>query len=190
MAEEDSKEKLNVETIPVPNLEREKPAEEQKPVEPEKPVEEKKPKPKKKKLKPKNDEPKLSEIEEKAPSGEVTPKEAKEVAKGEFVSIKELAGTFGYSIAWVTHLVQEGRIHGVRPLGGGGNWRIPKSEVDRLTKQGLRKPDTTMKDEASEIKVTGEHIERVVTKPPEKKEQPEEEGEGKKVPWPLSFIFK
>ena len=132
------------------------------------------------------DKPTPKEVEEAAPKGEITPKEAKAVAKGEYVTIKQLANTLGYSVAWITLLVQEGRIHGVKPLGG--NWRIPKGEIERLTKVGLRKPVTASEVEASEIKVTDEHINRVITKPPEKKEQPEEE-EKVKIPWPLNFIF-
>ena len=134
---------------------------------------------------PEKEKPKISEVEEAAPKGEITPTEAKAVAKGEYVTIKQLANTLGYSVAWVTKLVQEGRIHGTKPLGG--NWRIPKGEVERLTKVGLRKPITASEVEASEIKVTDEHINRVITKPTEKKEETPED---KKTPWPLSFFIK
>lgn len=134
---------------------------------------------------PEEEKPKISEVEEAAPKGEITPTEAKAVAKGEYVTIKQLANTLGYSIAWVTLLVQQGRIHGVKPLGG--NWRIPKGEVERLTKVGLRKAVTAPEVNASEIKVTDEHINRVITKPTEKKE---ETAEDKKTPWPLSFFIK
>ena len=123
-------------------------------------------------------------VEEVAPKGEITPEEAKVVAKGDYVTIKQLANTLGYSVAWITLLVQEGRIHGTKPLGG--NWRIPKGEIERLTKVGLRKPVTASEVEASEIKVTDEHINRVITKPPEKKEEAPED---KSIPWPLSFFF-
>jgi len=136
---------------------------------------------------PEEEGPKLSEVEEKAPKGEITSKEAKAVAKGDYVTIKQLANTLGYSVAWITLLVQEGRIHGSKPLGG--NWRIPKGEIERLTKVGLRKPVSASEIEASEIKVTDEHIKRVITKPPESKEEPEEEEKKAKMPWPLNFIF-
>ena len=134
---------------------------------------------------PEEEKQKISEVEEAAPKGEITSTEAKAVAKGEYVTIKQLANTLGYSVAWITLLVQEGRIHGTKPLGG--NWRIPKGEVERLTKVGLRKPVMASEVEASEIKVTDEHIKRVITTPPEKKE---ETAEDKKTPWPLSFFIK
>jgi len=134
------------------------------------------------------DKPKAGDIEEKAPKGEVTPKEAKEIARGKFVTVKEFAGIFDYSTAWITILLQEGKIHGVRPLGG--NWRIPKGEIDRLTKEGLRKPVAASEVDATEIKVTDEHIKRVITQPPEKKEESEGGvGEQRKIGWPLTFLF-
>lgn len=131
------------------------------------------------------EEVKPGDKDEAEPKGEITEAEAKEVAEGKFVTIKQLAHTLGYSAAWITVLVQGGKIHAVKPLGG--QWRIPQAEVKRLTNQGLKRHASEAAVDATKIKVTGEHHERVTTTPEDKKE--EEPGE-KQIPWPLSVILK
>ncbi|MBU2613916.1 helix-turn-helix domain-containing protein, partial [Patescibacteria group bacterium] len=75
--------------------------------------------------------------EEKVPveKGEVSPVQMEEIKAGEFYTIQEIANKLRFSEAWITYLVQDGRIKGIKPIGG--RWRIPRSEYERLTTQGI-----------------------------------------------------
>ena len=119
--------------------------------------------------------------------GEASPAQIEEIKTGKYFTIKQVAERFSYSVAWITYLVQEGRIKGIKPLGG--RWRIAASEVERLEKEGIpplprQKPAPT----AGEITVEGKHLERV-----EAKEKTEEEKQKEKkergVAWPLNLFL-
>lgn len=117
--------------------------------------------------------------------GELAPPQIKEVEEGHFYTIKQLAHDLSYSVAWITCLVQKGRIKAIKPLGG--SWRIPASEVSRVKKEGIPPlPRVIPAEVPGEIVVEGEHLEKV--KPVEKTEV-KEGGKGKPA-WPLSIILK
>jgi len=67
--------------------------------------------------------------------GEITPAQMQEIEAGEFLTVSEVADKFRYSYQWVLWMLQEGRIKGIKPLGG--RWRIPRSEFDRILKGGI-----------------------------------------------------
>ena len=67
--------------------------------------------------------------------GDVSPEQMVEIEAGDFYTIKEIAEKLRYSYAWITYLVQDERIKGIKPVGG--RWRIPKSEYQRLITEGI-----------------------------------------------------
>ena len=67
--------------------------------------------------------------------GKVSPEQMAEIEAGGFYTIKEIAEKLRYSYAWITYLVQDGRIKGIKPVGG--RWRIPRSEYQRLVTEGI-----------------------------------------------------
>ena len=116
--------------------------------------------------------------EEKQPidieKGKVTESQMKEIEAGDFLTVKEIAGRLSYSKAWITVLVQQGRIKGVKPLGG--QWRVPRSEFRRLMSEGLPPPPrVTAKTEVEEIEIPPEKVEKIERK---KKKEEKEEGSG------------
>lgn len=117
--------------------------------------------------------------------GEVSKAQVKEIESGKYYTIKQLANELGYSSAWITILCQKGRIKAVKPLGTG--WRIPPSEVERIRKEGI--PPLPRKEvvlNIEDINIDGKHLDRVKSKPKEKKETPGSKGLG----WPLNLLLK
>lgn len=102
--------------------------------------------------------------------GELGPDQMEEVESGEFLTTKQVATKLQYSYQWVQSQLQTGRIKGIKPMGG--KWRIPKSEVDRIIKEGLpplpRQPKET--PPLTEIHVN-KSIEDKVKEAPRKKEE-------------------
>lgn len=98
-----------------------------------------------------------------AESGSATPEQAREVARGEFVTAGELAREINYGKRWIVHLAKTGRIAAVKPTGG--QWRIPVSEVKRLKEVGT--PSRSGKEEPLEepnkVTVSGDHSRRIST---------------------------
>ena len=90
----------------------------------------------------------------------VTPEQASEVARGEFVTAGELAREINYGKRWIVHLAKTGRIAAVKPTGG--QWRIPVSEVKRIKEVGTpsRSKKTEEPEEPSEVLVNGDHARR------------------------------
>ena len=117
--------------------------------------------------------------EEAQVKGGVTEGQAEEIERGEFVTISEIANKLNYSRQWITVLVQQGYIQGIKPLGG--QWRIPRSELDHLLKEGIPPTPRTQaeKPPVTEIPVPEKIIGKVIEK------------EEKKAPspslWPLDF---
>lgn len=116
--------------------------------------------------------------------GEASEAQIEEVKEGHFYRIKEVASDLGYSVAWITCLVQKGRIKGMKPLGG--SWRIPSSEVARLKKEGIPPLPRTPPPLSGigEIVVGEEHRDKVMPK------KEEERKEKKKAGWPLDVFLK
>jgi excisionase family DNA binding protein len=52
--------------------------------------------------------------------------------------VRDVATLLGCSSQWVTRLLRQKRISAFRPLGG--HWRIPRSEMRRLQKEGVLPP--------------------------------------------------
>jgi excisionase family DNA binding protein len=117
--------------------------------------------------------------------GELSGPQNQEIGERHFLSTKQIAGELNYSMVWITKLVQQGRIKGIKPTGG--SWRVPASEVDRIKKEGIpplpRAAPTPMPEE---IVVKPEHLVRVTAQPKEKKEKQGEEEEH----WPFNILIK
>ena len=94
-------------------------------------------------------------------SAEITPEQANEVARGNFVTVSELAREINYSKRWVQHLIETGRITAVKPTGG--HWRIPVSEVERITKTGIPPQFKKVEkpEEPNKVTVSGDHARRI-----------------------------
>lgn len=102
--------------------------------------------------------------------GEVTPEQFKEIESGEFITPKEVAEKFRYTYAWVLWMIHGGRIKAVKPLGG--RWRIPRSEYERILKEGVppMPREETPKPKVTEITIPKE-IEKKIMEPPKKEER-------------------
>ena len=104
--------------------------------------------------------------------GEITPAQMQEIEAGEFLTVSEVADKFRYSYQWVLWMLQEGRIKGIKPLGG--RWRIPRSEFDRILKGGIAPmPREPEKKPVTEITVEEQKVINKI-KEPEKKGKPPE----------------
>lgn len=115
--------------------------------------------------------------------GAASPEQIDEISTGHYYTIKQLASDLGYSESWIYNLVSDGRIKAVKPLGG--RWRIPPSEVRRITTEGIPPmPRAKPEVDASEIRVEGKHVDRV-----QPREKPEEK-EGKRTINLLEFLRK
>lgn len=106
-------------------------------------------------------------------SGEVTKEQLKEVEVGEYVTIKQVADTLHFSSAWIwEQITKRGRIKAIKPLGG--QWRIPKSEYERILKEGIppmpRKP--VEKPKVTEIVIDERKVAERVKEPEKKEEKP------------------
>ena len=101
--------------------------------------------------------------------GLITPEQMEEIKAGDFFTIKQIAEKLRYSVAWITLLVQQGRIKGIKPVGG--QWRIPKSEYIRITTEGVPPlPRETQKAPVNVLQVPEEKAAKVA---PERKESKE-----------------
>jgi len=97
-----------------------------------------------------------------AESGSATPEQAREVARGEFVTAGELAREIMYGKRWIVHLAKTGRIAAVKPTGG--QWRIPVSEVKRLKEVGTPSRSGKVEEpleEPNKVTVSGDHSRRI-----------------------------
>lgn len=125
----------------------------------------------------------MAEGEVQIAKGEATPAQIKEIEAGDYFTIKQVAIRLGYSTTWITFLVQNGRIKAMKPLGG--QWRIPKSEYQRLTTEGIPPlPRERKKAPVEEIIVDEEKAKKVA--PPPKSEQKKGRGLG----GPFDWLFK
>ena len=103
--------------------------------------------------------------------GEVTPEQMEEIEGNEFVTPKEIANKFRYSYQWVLWMLQEKRIKGIKPLGSG--WRIPRSEYERILKEGVPPlPKEKEKPAVTEIPVDDKKIMDRVVEPKVEKTEP------------------
>ncbi len=114
--------------------------------------------------------------------GKVEPKQLKEIEEGEYFTIPQVARKLQYGNAWIWDMIQAGRIKAIKPLGG--QWRVPRSEYDRLAKEGLPPLPRKPREEppVTKIKVKPEQASKVET--PEVKEEPPAKGkEGLNLDW-------
>lgn len=118
--------------------------------------------------------------------GELSDSQTKEVQEGRFFSIRQVAEAINYSTKWITTLVQTGRIKGIKPTGH--SWRIPESEMERIKREGIPPQPRTSTSPPEEIVVPPEHLERVISKPKEKKEEPKKEAE-EELEWPFNLFL-
>lgn len=54
----------------------------------------------------------------------------------ELLTIKQVAERLGFNPKTVWRMLRGGSLHGVRPTGPSGSWRIPASEVERVSRDG------------------------------------------------------
>lgn len=102
-------------------------------------------------------------------ANELSSEQLKEVEAGEFFTVPQVSRKLGFSRAWITQLVGQGRIKAVRPIGR--QWRIPKSEYERLITKGqdwAPKPKP-LQQQVLEVEVEEEKVTQ--PKPGEKKEK-------------------
>ena len=117
---------------------------------------------------------------------EATPEQVQEIETGEWVTVKQMANKLSYSTAYVSALCKRGQIKGVKPLGG--QWRIPRSEYDRVVKEGstpmYRQPKEVPKPviELPSNIITPVTLERPTETNPEPSNKPERWG-----PWDILF---
>lgn len=110
-----------------------------------------------------------TETDIKIERGQVSPEQMKEILSGAFVSVKQIADRLNYSSAWINGLCQQGRIKGIKPFGG--RWRIPKSEYERIIREGIPPlPKEEEKPPVTEIEVKNP------SKVEEPKRKPDEHG--------------
>jgi excisionase family DNA binding protein len=67
--------------------------------------------------------------------GDATLAQIQEVEHGEWVTVKQIANSLGFTTAYISALCKRGQIKGVKPLRG--QWRIPRSEYERITREGI-----------------------------------------------------
>ena len=121
---------------------------------------------------------------------EAIPKDQlKDIEEGRYYTIKQLADKLHYTRAWITFLVQQGRIKAVKPLGG-KTWRIPPAEYHRIVTEGIPPmPKENPTKNAREIEIPEEIADKVA---PKRKPSPKDESgspkDKKQNPyWPLPF---
>jgi len=95
--------------------------------------------------------------------GDVSDAQIDEINAGDYYTIKEVATKLRYTTAWITALVQSGRIKAIKPAGM--RWRIPKSEYERLLREGIVTPVKVPKEEKPEVTEidVSEEVEKKVT---------------------------
>ena len=102
--------------------------------------------------------------------GKVASKQLKEIEQGEYYTIPQVAHKLRYSSAWIWDMIQTGRIKAIKPLGG--QWRVPRSEYDRLAKEGLPPLPRKPREEPPVTKITVPAEKVVKVKEPEVKTTP------------------
>lgn len=122
---------------------------------------------------------------------ETKEEQTKIVLPGKYYSVQDLAKHFGYTRAWISHLINAKQIKAVRPTGT--SWRIPESEFNRLNQEGLSpKPRVKPKPIVKKIPISADKLNRIAPdyKPPlEKQELPEPSPkEEKKGKYRFSFL--
>lgn len=131
-------------------------------------------------------EPKVEKDEEKqqpvaVEAGKVSPSQMAEVEAGAYYTVGQLASKLNYSRAWISYHCKHGLIRAVKPLGQ--QWRIPKSEYERMTKEGVRGlPREPKKKPVVVLEVAEDKVAKVA------EEKPKEGEKEKKESWfPIDF---
>lgn len=121
-------------------------------------------------------------------SSNLTQAQLQEVQSGLYVSCKQIAKELGYTTAWISYKCKLGQIKAVKPMGG--QWRIPKSEYDRLKREGFPiVPQERPKPKAKEIHVPDEQLSRVAPEKVPKPAPPDPEQPQEKKRYGFSDIF-
>ena len=115
-----------------------------------------------------------------AEKSNITEAQEEEIKRQEYYSIRQIADTLKYTVSHITEMVHRGRIKAFKPLGG--RWRIPKSEWERIIKEGIPLPREKIipgPPPVTTIEIDPEKVQKVTE--PEKKEKK----------WsPFDFLFK
>lgn len=121
-------------------------------------------------------------------SSNVSPAQMDEIEAGDHVSVKKVATDLGYTTAWISLKCKLGQIKAVKPTGG--QWRIPRSEYERLRTQGFPIiPQQRPKPHVTEVEVSPEQ-ERVIAPELQPREQPQEDKESNILTDLLGLIYK
>ncbi len=120
-----------------------------------------------------------------------TPEQTKGILDGKYYSVQDLAKHFGYSRAWISHLINAKIIKATRPTGN--TWRISESEFQHLAKEGLApKPRVKPKHPAKKIPLTDGQLDMIAPNhnpPLEAQESPgSPESSQKKEKYKFSFL--
>ncbi len=108
-------------------------------------------------------------------TGSASPEQLREIEEGRYYTAKELSSKINYSIQWIAWMCRNGRIQAVKPFGA--QWRIPRSEGDRIISQGLpaiprpQPPKPQDDDDVVRIRVSKEKAEKVRPKQPESEKE-------------------
>jgi excisionase family DNA binding protein len=115
----------------------------------------------------------------------LTTEQQKEIAEGQYYTVKQLSTRLNYTYQWLDQLCQDGTIKAIKPTGG--HWRIPKSEGDKLINQGIpsRPRKAPAKPPNTEtIVVPDKDVPKVQGKP---KKEKDDDSEDKGI---LGFLFE
>lgn len=76
-------------------------------------------------------------MEMKSLRGEIKPEQKAEIAEGNYWTTRQLADQLSFTQLYIQVLCRRGIIKAIRYQ---SKWRIPKSEVKRLLRDGLKRP--------------------------------------------------
>lgn len=126
----------------------------------------------------------------------VTPGELEEIEAGDYMSCKQIATQLGYTTTWISTKCKMGQIKSVKPVGG--QYRIPKSEYDRMRSQGFPiQPQPRPKPKVESIEIKNEQLDKVAPEIKRKERKQEKETPANEpfkleldIPNPFEFLFK
>jgi len=101
---------------------------------------------------------------------------------GQYYSCRQLSTMLGFSLVYVSRLVKSGRIKAIKPTGS--QWRIPKSEYQRIAKEGLPPMPRENKAIVHKLTMSEEQRNKVL---PEKKEKGQTETTKERGFFPFDF---
>ncbi len=103
--------------------------------------------------------------------GQVSPEQLEEIETGDYSTAGQIASKLRYTHAYILDLINADRIKGIKPFGG--QWRVPKSEVERLIKEGIPPlPREKKQAPVTELQVDEKKVKSRVIEPEKKEKKP------------------